>query len=341
MTGHFSGTANFGAITLSAAGSIDGFIAKFDSSGNVVWAKQISSGTYDACSSIKLDASGVPYITGAFSSTATFGTTSLTSDGGNDIFVAKYNPVNGDVIWAKKFGGANDQQGISISISSSGDIYLAGGFFVTSNFGTITISATGGLDGFIAKLNSSGDIVWAKQISGLEWENALSIVPDGNDNCYVAGYFTATTNFGGSNLTSSGNEDVFLAKYSPTGSLIWVKSAGSNNDYDNAKSVTIDAIGNVYITGYFTRTATFGNGTITSNNISRDVFVAKYNSDGNILWVKQAGGPDTDQGNSIVVNAENTIMVCGFFRGTGNSIFGTTPIIGSGNDDIFLWRIRQ
>jgi hypothetical protein len=341
MTGSFSGTAGFGSISLSGAGGTDGFVAKFDPSGNVVWAKQISSDAYDAGNSIKLDASGTPYVTGAFSSTATFGATSLTSDGGTDIFAAKYNPDNGDNIWAKKFGGANDQNGISLSVSSSGGIYLAGGFFVNADFGTTVLTASGGLDGFIAKLSSSGDIVWAKQISGPDWENAYSISLDANENCYVTGYFTGSTNFGGSNLTSSGNEDIFLAKYSPSGSLIWVRSAGSSNDYDNAKSAATDASGNVYITGYFSRTATFGDRTLTSNNISRDIFVAKYNSDGNILWVKQAGGSDTDQGNSLAVNAAGNITVCGSFRGTGTSIFGGTPITGSGNDDIFLWRIWQ
>jgi Beta-propeller repeat len=126
-----------------------------------------------------------------------------------------------------------------------------------------------------------------------------------------------------------------------TGNLIWVKSAGSNNDYDNAHSVATDALGNVYITGYFSRIATFGDKTLISNNISEDVFIAKYNLDGNILWVKQAGGSDTDQGNSIAVNAAGTITICGLFRGTGTSTFGATPVIGNGNDDIFLWRIWQ
>jgi hypothetical protein len=341
MTGYFGGTASFGTISLSEAGGLDGFVAKFDPSGNVVWAKQISSGAYDAGYSIKLDASGSPYVTGAFSATATFGATSLTSDGGSDIFVAKYDPANGDLIWAKKFGGANDQDGISLSISPSGDIYLAGGFFVSANIGTTTFTSAGGLDGYIAKLNSTGDVVWVKQISGPDWENALSIAVDANENCYVAGYFRGTTNFGGSNLTSAGNEDIFLAKYSSSGNLIWVKSAGSNNDNDNARSVATDALGNAYITGFFARTASFGDKTLTSNDINPDVFVAKYNSDGNIMWVRQAGGTEIDSGNSIAVTAAGTVMISGFFRGTGTSIFGATPIIGSGNDDIFLWRIWQ
>jgi hypothetical protein len=341
MTGTFIGITSFGNISLTEAGGIDGFITKFDTDGNAVWAKQISSGGYDAGYSIKLDASGSPYVTGAFSNTASFGTTSLTSDGGNDIFIAKYNASNGDLIWAKKFGGTNDQTGNDIGITASGNIYLAGSFFITANFGAHTLSAVGGLDGFVAKLNSTGDIVWVKQIPGTNWDNALSIALDGSENCYVAGYFGGTTNFGGSILTSLGHEDIFLAQYSLNGDLIWVKTAGSNNSYSNAKSVTTDAIGNIYITGHFTGTTIFQDKTLTSNDIGGDIFTAKYNSQGNLLWVKKAGGADTDRANSVAVNGSGIVTVCGFFRGTGTSIFGTTSIIGSGNDDIFLWRIFQ
>jgi hypothetical protein len=341
MTGTFIGTVSFGNISLTEAGGIDGFITKFDTYGNAVWAKQISSGGYDAGYSIKFDASGSLYVTGAFSNTASFGTTSLTSDGGNDIFIAKYTASNGDLIWAKKFGGTNDQSGSDIIITSSANIYLAGSFFISANFGSHTLSAAGGLDGFVVKLNSNGDIVWAKQISGTNWGNALSIAVDGGENCYVAGYFGGSINFGGSNLTSLGHEDTFLAKYSLNGDLIWVKTAGCNFNYSNAKSVTTDAVGNIYVTGYFTGTTIFQDKTLTSNDNGGDIFTAKYNSQGNLLWVKKAGGVDTDRANSIVVNGSGIVTICGFFRGTGTSTFGTSSIIGRGNDDIFLWRIFQ
>ena len=105
-------------------------------------------------------------------------------------------------------------------LNSSGDIYLAGAFFEFSTFGTITLTAAGGLDGFLTKLNSDGDILWAKQISGDQWENALSVALDGNENCYVAGYFAGTANFGATTMVSGGLEDIFLAKYNSSGSLI-------------------------------------------------------------------------------------------------------------------------
>ncbi len=341
VSGSYAVKANIANITLTGVYE-DGFVAKFDPSGNILWAKQISSIGSDAAYSVKLDASGVPYVTGVFSDTATFGLTSLTSDGDGDIFVAKYNPANGEIIWAKKYGGENLQIGSSLYINSSGEIYLAGNFRVSAKIGANTFTATGDPDSFIAKLNSNGEVVWANQISGTYSEIVASIVSDDNGNCYATGYYIGATNFGGLTLTSSGKAEIFLAKYSSSGNLIWVKSAGSN-DSDNANSVAIDNTGNVYITGYFSNNASFGDRTLTTDGINNDLFVAKFNSDGNIIWVKQAGGPGYDYGNSIAVNDAGTLTIGGYFKGTGTFTFGVTPFIGKGNEFeyIFLWRIWQ
>lgn len=340
MTGHFSGTANFGTISLTQVGGTDGFVTKFDASGNVVWAKQFSSGLYDSGSSVRLDGTGNPYVTGTFSLTALFGTVSLTSAGGTDIFVAKYNPTTGDITWAKRFGGLDDQEGNSLTIDSSGDAFVGGGFFGVSNFGTTTFTSAGGLDAFLIKLDSSGDIVWAKQISGSGWENVLSLTIDANGSCYAGGYFSNTTSFGSSTLSATVGEDVFVAKYNSSGEVIWAKSAGGS-DNDNVRSIAIDPSNNVYITGSFGGTILFGDKSLTSNGIFKDVFVARYNSNGDVLWAKQAGGADFDEGQSVIVDASGTINVVGNFRGTGITTFGTTSFNGSGNDDVFLWKIRQ
>lgn len=339
ISGTYSVKANIGNVTLTGA-AVDGFVAKFDPSGNILWAKQISSITSDGAYSIKLDATGIPYVTGVFSGTATFGTTSLTSDGDGDIFVAKYNPANGEIIWAKKYGGENLQIGSSLCINSSGEIYLAGNFMTSAKIGTNTFTAAGDLDSFIAKLNSEGEVIWAKQISGPYSDIVASIVTDANGNCYATGYYIESTSFDGLTLTSSGKSDIFLSKFSSSGNLIWVKSAGSN-DVDKGNSVAVDNTGNVYITGYFSNNALFGDKTLTTNGINNDLFVAKFNSEGNINWVKQAGGPGFDYGNSIAVNGVGTLTIGGYFRGTGTFTFGVTSYTGKGNDYVFLWRIWQ
>jgi hypothetical protein len=341
LTGEFFNNTNLGAISLIGSGGLDGFIVKFDASGNSIWAKSFGGGGNDGGNSVKVDGLGTPFITGYFSSTATFGSISLSSSGGTDVFVAKYSVTNGEVIWAKKYGAANDQVGTSLDITSSGNVYLSGSFFEEIVFGATILASAGGLDGFITKLNSSGDVVWAKQISGTGWENILSIVSDNNENCYLAGYFSSTISVGPSQLEYFGNEDILVAKYSSSGNLLWAKSAGSANDVDNATSITLDKNGNSYLTGFFSRNAKFGDQTLASNNNSRDIFAAKYGAEGNLLWVRQSGGAESDFGNSVAVDASNTVSVFGNVRGPGTALFGTTTISGKGNDDVFLWKIRQ
>jgi len=340
-TGTFNGTVSFGTTTLvSASGSSDIFVAKFNASGDAVWADQIGSGSSNVESGncIKVDASGNLYLTGKFFGTVTVGATTLVSTDGGDILVAKYNSTTGNVIWAKGFGGSDDDSGIAIAYNSSGDVYVSGSFFGTASFETINLISDGGLDAFLAKLNSAGDVVWAKQISGSNWENVYSLAIDANSNCYISGYISGTTTLGTTTINSAGNEDIFLAKFNAAGGVSWAKSAGGT-DYDQAHSVAVDAVGNAYVTGYFTRTATFGDKSLTSDNNSRDIFVTKFNSAGDVLWAKQAGGADDDYGKSVSLDASGTIYITGSFRGTVT--FGSTTLLSSGNDDIYLWKIWQ
>lgn len=340
-TGTFMGTISFGTTTLASnGGSGDIFVAKFNASGEAVWAKKIgsASGNVETGYSVKVDASGNLYLTGSFLGTVAVGTTNLTSSGSSDVLVAKYNSTSGEVIWAKNFGGSDDDSGLAITYNATGDIYVSGAFFGAITFSTINLISAGGLDGFITKLNSSGEVVWAKQIAGPIWESASALAVDLNGNCYVSGYFTQTATLGTNSIVSAGNEDVYLAKYSSNGEVLWVKRVGGS-DYDNAYSVAVDATGNAYVTGYFTRTVTFGDKSLSSNNNSRDIFITKFNSAGEIVWVNQAGGTDNDYGQSVIVDTSGTVYITGTFRETVT--FGSTTMSSRGNDDVYLWKIRQ
>ncbi len=340
LAGNFSGNITIGSTTFSESLGNDAFVAKLNNSGDVIWAIQLNSDIIVNRPLLALDPSGYPYLTGAFKGVTAFGSIDLTSaDADEDIFIAKFDPSTGNTVWAKQFGGEKVQSGTSLSINSSGDVYFAGCFFDSSAFGDITLVASGGLDAYVGKMNSSGEIVWIKQISGPDWENAISIDLDFEGNCYVAGYFGGTTSFNSTQLSATGWEDMFIAKYTPTGEVLWVKQAGSSSNCSNARSVKTDDTGNIYVTGYFTGPTFFDNTLMTSND--RDVFVAKYDTDGDILWVKKAGGADYDNGESVDIDASNTVHVTGYVRGTGTSTFGATDLTGKGSDDIFIWKIFQ
>ena len=273
VTGCFLGTASLGNITLTSNGWGDIFVAKLDSSGNWLWAKKAGGTNDDDGHSIATDSFGNSYITGYFSSApASFGTINLTSSGGDNIFVAKLDS-SGNWLWAKQAGGTGFNFSQSIATNSYGNSYITGLFEETVSFGTTTLTSSGSYDIFVAKLDSDGNWLWAKQAggTGLDWGNGIATKSSGNS--YVTGKFQGTASFGSTTLTSSGNADIFVAKLDNSGNWLGAQKAGGTG-IDDGQSIAIDSYGNSYVTGYFQRTASFGDINISSSGLY-DIFVAK------------------------------------------------------------------
>jgi hypothetical protein len=348
VTGCFQGSAIFGSTTLTSNGSYDIFIAKLDSSGNWLWAKNAGGPNYDSGCGIAFDTSGNSYVTGTFYSSADFGSTTLTSYGDYDIFIAKLDS-SGNWFWAKNAGGTNVDIGYGIAVDTSGNSYVIG-YFESGIviFGPTTyLISSGYSDLFIAKLDSSGYCLWAQKAGGTSDDYGYGIVVDASGNSYVTGdFYSATATFGSTTLTNTSSGyycDIFIAKLNSSGNWLWAKNAGGTGS-DRGLGIAVDASGNSYVTGGFEGTATFGSNTLISNGYY-DIFIAKLDSSGNWLWVKNAGGTNTDGGCSIAVDASRNSYVTGYFEGTSaaGSTFGNITIYGSGassNDDIFFTKVR-
>ncbi len=339
VTGHFDGSATFGTTTLTSSGSYDIFVAKMDINGNWLWAKQAGGTNEDEGICIAINANGNSYITGFFYGSATFGTTTLTSSGDFDIFVAKLNS-NGNWLWAKQAGGTDNDFGNGIAVDANGNSYITGDFVESATFGTTTLTSSEYDDIFVAKLDINGNWLWVKQAGGTYpdyFYGNYGIAIDANGNSYVTGNFAESATFGTTTLTSSGDYDIFVAKMDINGNWLWAKQAGGTSD-DYCSSITVDDNGNSYVTGYFWGSATFGTTTMTSSGNS-DIFVAKLDSNGNWLWVKQAGGTSFDCGNSIAVDANGNSYVTGYF--TESATFGATTLTGSGYKDIFVAKLGE
>jgi hypothetical protein len=338
VTGYFWGNATFGNTTLTSSSSeyVDIFVAKMDINGNWLWAQQAGGTSGDEGYSIAVDANGNSYITGCFWGSATFGATTLTSSGNEDIFIAKLD-INGNWLWAKQAGGTSYDIGYGIAVDDNGNSYVTGYFSSIATFGntTLTSSSSEYADIFVAKLDSSGNWLWAKKAGGTSWDHGYGIAVDANGNSYVTGYFYGSATFGTTTLTSSGSYDIFVAKMDSNGNWLWVKQAGGTNE-DGGISIAINANGNSYITGVFEESATFGTTTLTSSG-SQDIFVAKLDINGNWLWAKQAGGTGYDDGCGIAVDANGNSYVTGYFY--GNAIFGTTTLTSSSASDIFVAKL--
>jgi hypothetical protein len=228
--GNFQSTIDFdpssSTFNLTSAGRGDVFISKLDAVGNFVWAKQFGDSNFDDGYSINVDSMGNVYTTGYFSGTADFnpgsGNELLTSAGSNDIFIAKLD-ADGNFVWAKRVGGSSDDVGNEVSVDGAGNLYFAGRFQDTVDFdpgaGTSNLMSAGGSDIFMAKLDADGNFIWAKRTGSVYDDSAHDLALDTAGNLYTVGYFQDIVDFdpgaGTTNLTSAGNRDSFITKFSP------------------------------------------------------------------------------------------------------------------------------
>ncbi len=327
VTGEIEGVARFSSsITLTSSGNNDGFIAKYDVNGNVLWAKRFgNSSSSDKGRAIAVSPSGNCYITGNFSSTVSFGSTTLTSNGGNDIFVVKYDS-NGNVGWAKRAGGSNQDRGHGIAIDPAENVYVTGAFTSSARFKTTTITNSGKYSTFLAKYNSGGTFQWAKAAgSCCDSTQASAVTLDEDGNIYITGLFADKAKFSSITLQSYGLKDIFIAKYSPTGSVLWAKHAGGSKE-DIAYGITFDKnFHSIYLTGFVESSGTSG-GIPYSFSGYKDVIIAAYDFSGNTKWVKTYGGSRRDIGNAIAVDPLGFIYTTGIFNGTAR--FGSIILTG-------------
>ncbi len=355
VTGHFAAQgAYFGSgvntDTLTSAGGTDVFVAKYNANGTYQWAKSMGGGGNDRSHKIAVDSSGNVYVTGYFAAQgASFNPDgsggNLTSAGGNDAFLVKYD-ANGGYQWAKSMGGVGSDAGYGVAIEDNGNIYVTGYFTAPgANFnpggsgGNLT--SAGDYDAFIAKYNASGTYLWAKSMGGAGNDIGYGIAAvDGSGDVYMIGNFNALgANFNpggnGGTLTSSGDDDAFIAKYDASGTYLWAKNIGGAG-YDQGWDVAADGVGNVYITGYFAmQGAYFGSGanidTLTSAG-DPDVFVAKYDANGTYQWAK---------GRGVAVDGSGNVYATGWFSGTANFGSGANAgkLTSAGSNDAFVLKL--
>ncbi len=265
-TGSFRGTTDFdpgaGVSNLTSAGESDIYVSKFDAAGNFVWARNMGGKDSDFATDIAVDASGNVYTTGGFEGTADFdpGTATINFKASRgDIFISKLNS-SGNFVWAKQIGGGRDDIGISIAVDAAANVYTTGVFAATADFdpgaGTSNMTSAGANDVFISKLDSSGNFVYAKQISSSSSIDIYSIVLDPSANIYLTGSFRGTIDFDPGpdtfNLTTgpvtNRNADIFVVKLAQAGALpltltdikVFQKNNGVQVEWSIQQEINID-----------------------------------------------------------------------------------------------------
>jgi len=286
----FPGTADFDTITITSRGAYGIFIAKYDSSGNALWAKSEGGPIGGGGGSITSDIMGNIFITGGYSETCYFDSIELnvnaTDFSNNNMFIAKFDS-NGKALWANQAGGGSGgvAGGYSVVTDVSGNSYVCGLMWDTRTlFSSIAPNGTqtypvilGGIqgiyNGYIAKYNAGGKLLWAKNMNiDLEdYNEGDQMVIDEHNNLYITGSFEGHSYLKDTTV-SRGSYDAYVAKYDSSGNGQWFMRGGGPSS-DQAYGITFDRSGSLYTTGYYDGNATFGS--CVANGGASSFFVAK------------------------------------------------------------------
>jgi hypothetical protein len=333
ISGQYFATATFGtaaAINLISSADYDVFVAKYDTVGNLLWAKSLGGQGIDYSGGVGTDNADNIYVTGDFH-------ISSFPYSGSKIFLAKYDS-SGNSVWLKTSANyGTDHFGNGIKVDSTGNSFITGEFFNTLVFDSSAVIDAGNVESnsFLAKFDSSGTILWGQKsgaASGYCGSKAIDIDHAGNS--YFTGYYHGTISFGALSITSTMGlaNEVYIAKCDTAGNFVWVnKSIGAGS----SRNIGLDQAGNILISGIFSQNISFGLSSLTSAG-SNDVFVSEVNPSGNFTWATSCGGMHNDYSGGLKANT-NGITIAGYFSDT--IYFGTSLNLvanSSNNTDIFL-----
>ncbi|KOO27778.1 pkd domain-containing protein, partial [Chrysochromulina tobinii] len=263
VTGYFGGHASFGSTSLTSRGTEDAFVMHVTASGAIDWAVQAGGASHDQGYSIAHDGAGGALVTGYFSGQASFGSTSLTSQGGSNAYVTHVT-ASGAIDWAVQTGGASYTNGIAHD--GAGGALVTGYFSGQASFGSTSLISRGSTDAFVMHVTASGAIDWAVQAGGESVTESNGIAyDDGAGGALVTGYFMGKASFGSTSLISRGSTDTFVMYVTASGAIDWAVQAGgsSGGSSAQARALAHDGAGNALVTGYFSGNASFGSTTLT------------------------------------------------------------------------------
>ena len=324
-----SPSIDFGGGALDTKGFRSGFLVKLTTNGSHVWSRSLrsSGSTNDSAWAlgVSVNATGVA-MTGYYSGSMTISGTTLTSVDSADIFAAKFT-TDGAGVWAKSFGKSLYDFGRDVAIDSSGNVVIVGSFQGSLTFPAGTLDAGSDTAVLLLKLASAdGAPLVSKRFGSTTMRSeAFAVAVDNSDNIFVAGGFWGSGDFGGTTpLTTTKQQDAFLAKYSPAGAYLWAKSFGGTGDVESAVSMSVPATGDVAITGSFCGVISFGGDMLSAvsqcpssgyANQGNDMFAAHFSStDGSHIASFRGGGARDDEGGGIVLASDGRLFVSGSFQ---------------------------
>lgn len=337
VTGEFTGQATFGTTTLISRGWNDTFVAKYDARGACLWVRQagatipnpVQFGPTTNSWGIAVDNQGNAYVTGTCKVRTTFDNVEISPFNGRNetMFLAKYS-AQGSILWAKAY-----------------DMGWPGGV-ATDTDGTVYVSHAGSAGPnpsatLVSKMDGQGNILWSRGARGSGSGGGASqqVKVGPNHEIYLHGnyrYGTAmdvsdqrSTPLSNAGLvtTGIGNSAVFLARYTATGTLDWVRTGSSPGVFTYNSGLAVDGAGNAFITGYTISGGLIFGDLVLAARGEWDSYVVKYDAQGQILWGHQEGSASVDNGMDIAVDGGGNAYLLGYFY-KGRAAFGNVVLDG-------------
>jgi hypothetical protein len=334
ITGAYSGTSDFDpgpdTLFLPDAPGYNGFIARYDTLGNLVWAKNVANAPIRQ---LAVDSQGNIYLTGNFQYLVDFDpgpeTHFISANASRDIFILKLDN-EGQFVWVKHFGYVDINEGYCIGVDEEQNVYASGIYRGSIDLDpgpdTLLYTATNDFDAFILKLNINGDLVWGK---GMGWystsaASSMEILPDGT--MFLAGSFYDSIHFEISDSTLTlfapayTNANSFIAKANPDGEFIWAKQLGLTSS-TVSKDLIIDPEGNVLSTGVFWGIPDFDPGPdsyFMSAESSSGTYVSKLDANGDFIWASRFVGSQVVNPKGMAVDSEGAVYITGIFGQTAD-----------------------
>jgi uncharacterized repeat protein (TIGR02543 family) len=340
VAGDFDYDVAIGGFTFyrtGGGGPTHGFVAKYTANGSLAWAiKMETSGQASATvvTGLAMDSEANLHVVGFFiGGVGNFGGILLNAGqtGAFSHFHAKLSP-SGTGLWVQKVDNI-EPYASRLATDKTGNTYAVGRFSAQTSVGGFVLTHVPGVaNAFIAKFGPAGDAAWVRRFSITP--NTLAI--DAAGQAHVSGSYSTIADFGSTNFPGSGS---FLAKYSSAGDLMWAARIGTNFLTTGA---TVDGVGSSFLTGYFSpgspglATALFGTSNLTSQG-QQDIFIAKYDAQANLAWVKQAGVVQGDSGWDVDLDPAGNLYASGTHRGT--ILFDNVSVGGTGGPDLYLAKI--
>jgi len=349
---------------ITSQGGTDIITCKYSRTGNLIWYAIQGGPGNDYPRGISLDPQGNVYVVGEFSDSTDFdpdpqNSLYRQSNGNQDAFLTKLDP-SGQLVWAKTFGGIGLDRALSVAYNPAGTIHIGGQFSRSVDFDpspTSSSSGTGDLGEniFISTFDNRGNFLWSHQFvsnnNSSRLERAYQLKVDNQNELVIVGSFAGTIDFDPSpsntvNLTSSGGEDGFILKMTSSGLFVWANQtsgAGSSSCFNTC--LQLDEFDNIHIGGFFTGTVDFNpNPSINlskSSNGSRDMFISRMGTNGQLKWNVTAGGNSSEVVANMVIDRDGFVYATGYhysgFDADPSSSVATVP--NNGDADAYFWEL--